>query len=462
MPSAVPLFDMSMVLVRALIVIVSSSTLAMACTCAPPPGLCSRLEPNMVAFIGRPISTVQLDKRHSQTTFRVEERIWGSIPADSILVDGASFSAEEPQKSWFILAGRRTDDTRKGGNAYFVNFSCCPYGLELPADHAWAKEFRDNVARLKPATIGAEVISNWITLADLNFSLHGPGYFWQGVSRRSGIPLRLPLGEYTVSIANPHFTLEEANRHASILPGSCAAWRIDADPTTSVSGRIVDSRRLSTQGLIYHLEGEVDPGGSSSDSVIDSVQRSWYRMMGWGDPPIQRVISVQRATYSVHPDSTGRFHARVLPGKYRLTVVSSDNHRYVFPPPIPMTYYPGVIEKARATEMVVPPDGNVGNLYFELPDYGPTRRVEVVLVNEDGSPASNVVVAHTGTYPGDQYRTAGWTQKLTDSLGRASFDVWQSLDYDLRISESPSGDKTHIPAGSEPVSRKFVIRRRQW
>jgi len=153
-------------------------------------------------------------------------------------------------------------------------------------------------------------------------------------------------------------------------------------------------------------------------------------MMGWGNPP------TKRASYFVDPDSAGRFQVPVLPGKYRLSAVSSDNHNYVFPPPIPKTYYPGVIETARATEILVPPDGNTGNIYFELPDYGPTRRVEVVLVNEDGSPASNKVVAHTGTYPGDRYRTAGWAQKLTDSLGRATFDVWQSLEYDLHVFES--------------------------
>src|SRR5262249_31349543 len=147
----------------------------------------------------------------------------------------------------------------------------------------------------------------------------------------------------------------------------------------------------------------------------------------WGDP------TTQRRSYSFEPDSDGRFQVHVLPGTYQLSAVSSDNHDYVFPPPIPKTYYPGVIEPGRATEIVVSPGGHVDNIYFELPNYGPTRRVEVELINEDASPATNIVVAHTGRYPGERFRTAGWTQKLTDASGRVTFDVWQSLEYDLQI-----------------------------
>jgi hypothetical protein len=208
---------------------------------------------------------------------------------------------------------------------------------------------------------------------------------------------------------------------------------------------------MSAQGLHYFLDGEVDLDSSLVDSAIAGTRRLWYRMTGWGNPPTKRI------SYSLEPDSDGRFQVHVLPGNYRLSAVSGDNHHYVFPPPIPKTYYPGVIETVRATEIAVPSGGHVGNVYFELPDYGPTRRVEVELINEDGSPARNKVVAHTGTYPGERFRTAGWTQKLTDSSGRVTFDVWQSLEYDLNISETVSGDSPHIPAGFEPVSRRFVI-----
>jgi len=118
-----------MALEKALIGVVSISTLAIACSCSPPPDLCSRLDLNMVAFIGHPVSTVQLDKWRSQTTFQVEERLWGVLAPDLISVDGARFSVADRQKSWFVLAGRRTDHTHKSSDTYIVEswtLAACP------------------------------------------------------------------------------------------------------------------------------------------------------------------------------------------------------------------------------------------------------------------------------------------------------------------------------------------------
>jgi hypothetical protein len=215
--------------------VISITTLAVACSCSAPPDLCSRLELNMVALIGRPVSIVHFDKR-TQTTFQIEERLWGVLPPGMISIDGAEFSAADRQKSWFVLAGRRTDATYGNGGAYFVNFECCPYGLLLPTDHAWVKEFRDNVAQLKPATMSVEVKSNGVTLADFSLQFNGPGYSWRGISRESAINLRLPPGEYSVGITKPHFRTAEASQSVSVLPGACTRWWITAEPISSISG----------------------------------------------------------------------------------------------------------------------------------------------------------------------------------------------------------------------------------
>lgn len=442
-----------MTLIRALIGVALISALAIACSCLEPAYLCAWLKPNMVAFVGRPISEVRFDKGRTKTTFQIEERLWGALPADLVSVDDTTLYAEESGKSWFVLAGRRTDSAESGGSDYFVSSACCPFGLLLPPGHAWVKEFRENVSQRKPATIELEVRSNYVRMPGIRLQLNGPAYAWEGISSESATHLKLPPGEYSVGITDPHFTLAEASRRVSVLPGACINLWILADPTASVSGTIVESRDTLTQSLTYFLEGEVEvqPTGSLWDSALVSLRRSWHRMMGWNDPAIKRI------SYLFHPDSDGRFQVRVLPGKYRLSAISGDKHSYVYPPPIPKTYYPGVIDAVRATEIMVPPDGKVGSIRFEFPDYGPTRRVDVVLFNEDGSPASNKVVAHTGRYPGEGSRTAGWTQKLTDSRGHVTFDVWQSLEYDLQFSERVSGDGTKIAAGSKPVSRRFVV-----
>src|SRR4051812_13543084 len=128
-----------MVVSKALMGVVSMSGLAIACSCLEPPDLCSRLQVNMVAFVGRPVSTVRLDQWRTQTTFQIDERLWGVLPPDVISVDGATVNIADRGKSWFVLAGRRTDSMHNGDGTYYVNLNCCMYGLLLPSSHAWVK-----------------------------------------------------------------------------------------------------------------------------------------------------------------------------------------------------------------------------------------------------------------------------------------------------------------------------------
>lgn len=423
------------------------STLPVAGDCLAPPNLCSRLEPNMVAFVGRPLSMVQLDQWRIRTTFQIEERLWGVLPASTVSVEGLSLPTRaERNKAWFVLASRRAD----GVDGLLVSPSECPHGLQLPADDGWVQEFRDNVAQMKPVSMRLDVYSSSLRLPSLKLKLNGAHSSWSGVSGRSGGSLKLRPGEYSVEIEDPHFALKEGHRRVSILPGSCVKWRIAVDPISSISGRIVNSRNLPARDLRYRLEGEAEPIGSADylDSLIEPMRRRWPGILG--------APSSSSVSYDFVPDADGRFRVHVLPGKYRLTVESQDSHNYVTPPPIPKTHYPGVIDPRLTTEIVVRLDEQVKNVELKMPDHGPTRRLEVILVNEDGSPASNWVVAHTGRYPGELYRTAGWTQRLTDAHGRAIFDIWQSLDYDLHIT-SGSGDNPHVRAGSEPLMRRFVV-----
>jgi len=483
----------------------------------------------MVAFVGRPLSSTASGPRKSigrSTLFRIEERLWGELPAagaggglDLITIQDYYFDkARDFERSWFVLAGRRREQqpqqarsTSTGGGSftYFVDFSCCSYGLVEPTDHPWAKEFRSFAAQRKRAALRVEIHSNYVPLAGVRLRLAGKGnsavssssshstFFWEGISSHwAPMNVSVPPGEYTLGIEKPHFTLPEANRQISILPGACGNVRVELVPTTFISGTITDSRggppphpqQQQQEGLDYLLTGEVRMEESLWDTALAAARGSLFRLMsGWGTgssgasglPPRKNVH------YWLTPDENGRFHAQVLPGRYRLSAMSRDSHDYVFPPPIPKTYFPGVLEPARATEIVVRAGGSGGggdapqsggalrDIEFRLPEYRGTRRVEVELVREvDRSPVSGEVVAYTGRLPstkGREFRITGWTQKLTDSRGRATFEVWEFLDYDLHIHgvaavAGPGDDeerrlRPEIPAGMGPVSRRFVIRR---
>ncbi|MFN7922405.1 MAG: hypothetical protein U0Q16_20040 [Bryobacteraceae bacterium] len=405
----------------------------------------------MVAFVGRAVSTVAAGKESAQTTFKIEERLWGELPPDTVTIEGTEVEGKRRHMSLFVLAGRRMDS---GSNkwTYFVDFWCCIYGLVLPADHAWAKEFRDNVAQRKPAVMRVQTRSNFIPLAGLEILISEPGFTWQGISREEPVEAKLPPGGYMVLIANANFTLPERAQRASILPGSCADWRIDAMPDSSISGRIVQSREVYASRVSYLLDGELTPDATLLESAFLMLRRSWQAMTGRGGP------LTKHTTYTVHPDVGGRFQIPVLPGSYRLRAIPRDWHDSSIP--IPQIYYPGVNDPAQAKVIVVPAGGTIADISFPLPDYGRTRRVEVTLVTEEGSAAADKPITFQGKFPGER-RTPIWTQTRTDARGRVISDLWHTLDYDIQIGDDLSGDSRHFSAGAEPVSRRFVIHPRR-
>jgi hypothetical protein len=425
----------------------STSAIAAACSCYQPPTLCSRLNPDMVAFVGSPISTLASGRWREHTTFQIDERLWGlpsqagtiSIEHDRSLLRG--------RQTVFVLAERRPAD-----GAYFLDHRCCAYGLMLSPDHEWAKEFRANVAQAKPATMGVRVRSQWLTVPDFRLQIKGPGYAWEGSTGRDelGVQLQLPPGAYSVAVEKSNFKLPaRANKVASILPGACTTWDIEAEPVSSISGSIRNvhggGATTASPGTGYFIEGE--PYTSAWDSPFEMVGRYWHQLTGLGTPPWRR----KRLSYSVQPDAAGRFQIHVLPGSYRLKAVDHDRHNHLFPPPDYALYYPGALTWQQATEIRVPDGGSVQNIHFELPDPGPARRLEVVLVHADGSPAPNRHISYTAT------RTGQLREQRTDRMGRAAFEVWQTLDYQLHVQDGANSQHLPIPAGSEPVKKRIVV-----
>lgn len=62
--------------------------IASAHSCTSLPDLCSRLNPDMVAFIGRPISS-SMGPDWADVNFAVQERLWGPVKAGMVNVGWA-------------------------------------------------------------------------------------------------------------------------------------------------------------------------------------------------------------------------------------------------------------------------------------------------------------------------------------------------------------------------------------
>lgn len=445
-----------MVAVRVLFGLLALTAAGRACSCSGPPTLCAWLQPNMVAFTGRLVSTSPSSQEPSETRFAIEERLWGKIPQSLISVVGSTFVPMDGLgRSWFVLA-LVVRDTGNGHERYFVERTCCPVGMVLPPDHNWVKQFRENFARRTPATMTFGLRSNFITLADFRLRLSGAASSWEGGEGAATVTAKVPPGEYSVSLTKPHFTLAEESRRVSLLPGSCAEWSLEAEPTATIAGTIAPSRGAAGQTVFYELEGAVPLEPLPPDPWLESIRRWLFRKLGWEGPAADTTTRWPR--YFVTPGADGRFRMPILPGRYRLTARSVESAQSVSPPPIPKTYYPGVLDEARATEIEVPVGATIENITFRLPEYGPTRKAEIALVHQDGSPARNVVVAYAGRFRGDRYQTVARTQKQSDAKGRLVLELWPSVDYRLEISNA-GGDNPFVNAGVEPVRRRFTIRR---
>lgn len=445
-----------MALVKVAISAIWMATLGIACSCIPAGfDLCYRLEPNMVGFIGRPVSTEARSRSNARVTFRIEEGMWGVSQLDSITVDVPSSLMTDKAASWFVLAGRPSYWAKGEQGVYLVDMECCPHGLLLPSDHAWAREFRTNVRERKVARMQLEVQSGWVRLPETIIELRGGGRSWRGISRDWTIPAHLAPGEYDIAIQRPYFGLEETKRRVSILPGACTTLRIAAKPASTISGTFMQSPGLEDQRFRYLLEGAVDLERSPLEMAVVEFRRAWQAWTGWGAPARQRVH------YVVDPDEKGRFKIAVLPGRYRLSAMSGDRQEPAPPTPLlPTIYYPGAIDEAKAREIEVRPGSHVKDIEFRLSDFAAKRTVEIFVVREDGSPAIGKTVAYTGRYPSSPYRSTGWAQSVTDARGRVAFEVWQSLDYELHIGWLPKSEDRRIPAGSGPVRRRIVYRTR--
>lgn len=424
----------------------------LACSCVPPPGLCGYLQPGMVGFVGKAIASEPAGPDREEVTFRIEEGLWGVEGRVSIRVVLSQSLLKDKSASWFVLARRLQSATPKRGELLIVDSACCPYGLLLPAEHAWAAEFRRSAQDRRVAQMNVELHSHWIPIENTVIVLRGEGRGWREISRSWPVPARLAPGDYRIELTNLNFRLAPSVRRISILPGACTTLQIAAEPESSIAGAVLLPPGGEEQKFEYFLEGVLEEDSSAWNQALRSFREAWQAWAGWGAP------ARKHAHYIVQPEANGRFRIAVLPGKYRMIARSGNRHESVVgDPPYPEIFYPGVLDPAAAGEIVVRAEQQVGDVQFRFPELRAKRTVEVVLVRPNGLPAAGEIVPYIGKHPNAPYRTTGWAQEKTDSQGRARFAIFPFLDYELHLNGRVSGDSRQIRAGSEAVQRRYVV-----
>ena len=159
--------------------------------------------------------------------------------------------------------------------------------------------------------------------------------------------------------------------------------------------------------------------------------------------------------YGATTDQEGRFEfAGVLPGQYFLGI--NTLFEYSFDAPYPRVYYPGVPRPRQALPLNVALDESLENVVFQLPDFGPRRRIAIRVVDKDGMPVADALIRQE--YSQDEETESGLPENLmTGPDGFVHFEGLRSATYRIRAGkrENPkiwSSEPMEIAPGEQDVS----------
>jgi len=420
--------------------------------CIAPFSLCQRLEPDMVVFIGRPVSAAPERYGAVTVTFDVQELLWGPPALRSIRVlldDGYGNKSNQPE----FFAVKPLEDGR------YVEDNCV--GLNLPVTHPFVAEFRRAVVARRPASISVKAQWHWyVAVSGTEVQLSGDGGTFHGsITDDGGWKIAsLPPGKYKIIASRPNFRQSAPVAEASILPASCADLRIPMENDSEVTGRVVDARGEPIRNATFHLSGQ---GRSLLENrfSIASLRDGLFRRLGWikrGGPEYPLYIHTRT-------DNNGRFAFRdVYPGWYYLSSDSSEPNEN-FKIPLPNTYYPGVYGWLEAKHIVVEEGQSIRDVLFRLPDFGSKRRVVIKVSSEDGVPVSGAIVQDSGLDPANQVAANSGAHNTTDAAGQVVLSLWPVAAYRLTATlwghgQSWSGDPLAVEAGQPDVKQTIVLK----
>jgi len=205
-----------------------------------------------------------------------------------------------------------------------------------------------------------------------------------------GLKLRFPMYAGNVDYS------DRKNRKLILLEKSCASVSFILSSNNRIAGRIfgADSRVLPDVCL------SLQPKGKTATNRISDCT-----------------------------DKEGRYELKEIPpGEYLIVVnyhgkISSDE-------PFPMTYFPGVFEKDKATILTIARDSNLEDYDVHIPSQENRKTIQGVLLYSDGKPVARESVDFKADQVKDGYD--GNAHTLTDDQGRFTLTVLEGLKGKLR------------------------------
>jgi hypothetical protein len=306
----------------------------------------------MVAFVGTPLKVSFDQRRTAIVTFHIVEKLVGLRDAKTATIVFGDGYRESSEARLFIVT-----PSEKG--LYLHND--CGAGFDLPLNIPEAKLFRANVSKRAPAELSVNVRSypGYMDIPNLRIQLRGNGRFYEAVSGTSSTVNfgTIPSGDYEMTLSRKHFSPVSPSSPLTILPGSCAMARAYLQPSSKVSGQLIDSSGSPIAHARLLLRGAPKDLALFNlyDAALSLVQRLFKR------PEEKNVLLDTKTT------SSGSFQfSGVDPGWYRLAMADEETGlgRYG---PHTETYYPGVPNWQSASVIFVEEGQSVDGLKFQLP-----------------------------------------------------------------------------------------------
>jgi 5-hydroxyisourate hydrolase-like protein (transthyretin family) len=208
------------------------------------------------------------------------------------------------------------------------------------------------------------------------------------------VKVELPAG---TSIHNPEREVKVSNR-------GCAQAVFWVEPDTRVTGKVLDAQGLPASDVLMEL-------------IPASRDSAGY------------------ASY-VRTGNEGRYEMKLVqPGRYLLGVriAGSAGSTYV---PFPQTYYPGVSDQSRATIIILTEGQQFEANEFILPARFVERQLNGIVQDSSGQPIPGATV----WLKENQYKDFDMPyRRETDSEGRFSFPVYESIKYSISAYRDATG-----------------------
>jgi hypothetical protein len=340
-------------LLRYFLTLLSIAALANGSNCVGPGSFCGALKPGMVAFIGTPLQVSFDQYRTAIVTFHIVEKLVGLRDAKTVTIVFGDGYLESSEARLFVVT-----PSEKG--LYLHNG--CGAGFDLPLNIPETKLFRANVSKRAPAELTVNVRSypGFVDIPNLRMQLRGNGRFYEAVSGTSSTLNfgTIPSGEYEMTLSRKNFSPVSPLGPLTILPGSCAMARAYLQPSSNVSGQLIDSNGSPIAQARLLLRGAPKDLALFNlyDAALSLVQSLFRR-------PEQKNVLLDTKT-----TSSGSFQfSGVDPGWYRLAMPDKENElgRY---DRHTETYYPGVPSWRSASVIFVEEGQSVHGLKFRLPN----------------------------------------------------------------------------------------------